>query len=114
MVTIEAALALASMVTVLGIVIAGISAILTQIAVQDAAREAARVAAIAGPQDGRAHGQRALDGHGDAAVSITTTADTVTAEASSTVAGFPSFVGLRISATAVAYNETHRGTNATP
>ena len=100
---------MASMVTVLSIIIAGIAGILTQIAVHDAAREAARVAAIAGAEQGREIGARALDGHHNVAISITDSAEILTAEASAAIPGFPQFLGIRITATAVAYNEHPKG-----
>ncbi|HEY0804676.1 MAG TPA: TadE family protein [Pseudonocardiaceae bacterium] len=76
MVTVEAAVALCAFVTVLAMVLAGVSMVLDQIRCTDAAREAARLVA-------RGDQHRAPDAvhqiaPGGATLSVTTTGDTIT------------------------------------
>lgn len=95
-VTVEAALGIASLVTVLAIVAAGAAAALTQIRVVDAAREAARVAAMSGVGDGRAAGQATAPGAG---VTVESGGTHVTAVVVAPAHGLP---GVELRARAVA------------
>ena len=95
-VTVEAALGIASLVTVLVIVAAGAAAALTQIRVVDAAREAARVAAMSGVVQGRAAGEAAAPG---ADVTVASGGAHVTAQVVAPARGLP---GVQLSARAVA------------
>ena len=94
--TVEAALGIASLVTVLVIVAAGAAAALTQIRVVDAAREAARVAAMSGVGQGRAAGEAAAPG---ADVTVASGGAHVTAQVVEPARGLP---GVQLSARAVA------------
>ena len=94
--TVEAALGIASLVTVLVIVAAGAAAALTQIRVVDAAREAARVAAMSGVVQGRAAGEAAAPG---ADVTVASGGAHVTAQVVAPARGLP---GVQLSARAVA------------
>lgn len=98
-VTVEAALGIASLVTVLAVVAAGASAALTQIRVVDAAREAARVAAMSGAGEGRAVGEAAAPGAG---VTVETGGALVTAVVVAPARGLP---GVELRARAVAHTE---------
>ena len=95
-VTVETALGIASVVTVLAIVAAGAAAALTQIRVVDAAREAARVAAMSGAGDGRAAGQATAPG---AAVTVQSGGSHITAVVVAPARGLP---GVELRARAVA------------
>lgn len=98
-VTVEAALGIASLVTVLAVVAAGAAAALTQIRVVDAAREAARVAAMSGPGEGRAAGEDAAPG---ADVTVESGGAHVTAVVVAPARGLP---GVELRASAVARTE---------
>lgn len=95
-VTVEAALGIASLVTVLALVAAGAAAALTQIRVVDAAREAARVAAMSGEGEGLAAGQAVAPGAG---VTVVTGGGHVTAVVVAPARGLP---GVELQARAVA------------
>lgn len=95
-VTVETALGIASVVTVLAIVAAGAAAALTQIRVVDAAREAARVAAMSGQADGQAAGRATAPGAG---VTVESGGTHVTAVVVAPARGLP---GVELRARAVA------------
>ncbi|WP_333618353.1 TadE family type IV pilus minor pilin [Dietzia sp.] len=108
MVTVEAAIALASVVAVLAMAVGGIGAILAQISAVDAAREAARSAAVSGTEAGVAAGERVLDGR-SGEVRISGAGDEPAQAGSVIVAtvdvpapGLPQSLGLELSATAAA------------
>lgn len=106
MVTIEAALALGSIVTVLLAAVAGFGALLAQIAAVDAAREAARHAAIAGTAAGAEAGRRSLGGRpGEVSVDHDGGADSMRARVTVSVPGAPGWVPLELTAEAVAHAE---------
>ena len=98
-VTVEAALGIASIVTVLLVGVGGVQAVVCQLQVVDAAREAARVAAVEGPGAGGEVG-RAVAPEG-AMVSVAGGA-MVTAEVVAPAAGLP---GVQVRARAVARAE---------
>lgn len=95
-VTVETALGIASLVTVLAVIAAGAAAALTQIRVVDAAREAARVAAMSGTVDGRTAGRDVAPG---ADVTVAYGGTHVTAVVAVPARGLP---GVELSARAVA------------
>ena len=102
-VTVEAALGIASLITVVAIAAAGVAAALTQIRVVDSAREAARVAASSGADQGRSAGQEAAPG---ASVSVSTGGGQVTAVGVAPARGLP---GVELRARAVARIEPGQG-----
>jgi Flp pilus assembly protein TadG len=101
-VTVEAALALCSLVVVLALVLAAVSAVAAQLRCVDAAREAARLTARGEPD--RAEGlARRIAPHG-AVVAVTVQGDEVTARVSADpVAGL--LPGIDVGAEAVAVLE---------
>ncbi len=84
MVTIEAAVALCAFVTVLAIVLAGVSMVLDQIRCTDAAREAARL--VARGEQGRAAEAVSQIAAG-ATLSVTSTGDAITVTVADPAAG---------------------------
>lgn len=95
-VTVEAALGIASLVTVMALVATGVAAGLTQVRVVDAAREAARAAAMSGPSNGVAAGTAAAPG---AAVTVESGGMHVTAVVTAPAHGLP---GVELRGRAVA------------
>lgn len=108
MVTVEAALALGSIVTVLAMAVGGLGALLTQISAVDAAREAARVAAVSGVDAGADAGVRSLgERPGEVTVDFDGTAMTATVRVDAP--GLPHWSGIELTAEAVAHAETGVG-----
>ncbi|MDQ3762953.1 MAG: pilus assembly protein [Actinomycetota bacterium] len=99
-VTVEAALALCSLVVVLALVLAAVSAAVAQLRCVDAAREAARLAAR-GEQDRAEDLARRIAPH-DAVVAVTIRGDEVTARVSANpVTGLLPGIEVRAEAAAV-------------
>ncbi|MFC4755816.1 TadE family type IV pilus minor pilin [Dietzia sp. NPDC055340] len=95
-VTVEAALGIASLITVLAVAAAGAGAAATQLRVVDAAREAARVAATSGTGPGRSAGRAAAP---EADVTVEAGGTHVTAVVVAPARGLP---GVELRARAVA------------
>jgi Flp pilus assembly protein TadG len=95
-VTVEAALALCSLVLVLALAVAAVSAAGAQLRCMDAARETARLVARGEPERARQVGE--LIAPGGARTEIRVVGDEVSVEVSSDIVGLP---GLTVSARAV-------------
>ncbi|OXM72154.1 MULTISPECIES: TadE family type IV pilus minor pilin [Amycolatopsis] len=101
-VTVEAAIALCALAVVVGLVLAGFTALANQLRCTDAAREAARLLARGEPQlAAQAVEQIAPPG---ASLSVKTEGDSITVEVRAAPAGGP-FPGLHLTANAFAVLE---------
>ena len=102
-VTVEAALALCSLVAVLALALAGVSAVSTQLRCIDAAREAARLTARGEPEHGQQIAQQLAPG--DATVRIAVRGEEVVVEvAADPVGGLLPGVDVRAEAVAMLWN----------
>ena len=98
--TVEAALAIASLVAVFALAVGGVAAVSTQVRCVDAAREAARL--VARGDEGRAVGSARRIGPPDATVVVRREGDFVVASVSAQSRLLP---GIRLGATAIAVLE---------
>lgn len=108
MVTVEAAIALGSIVAVLAMAVGGLGALLAQISAVDAAREAARIAAVSGVDAGADAGVRSL-GERPGEVTVDSDGTSMSATVRIDAPGLPQWAGIELTAEAVAHAETGVG-----